>query len=226
MQNFIQPGNTVSLTAPAGGVASGGAVLAGGLFGVAATATDEGAPVECAVAGVFRLPAAAADTFTQGGRVFWDAAAGAITTVAAGNPAVGTVLVPAGPGAATVIVRLDPAGGSAAPVPVHVTARLADVSTAGSVFVPAPVTGTITAAWATLQGAITVADATLSLSIAGTPVTGGAITLPFDGSAAGTTAGCTPTADNAVTAGQAIEIASDGGSTDTAAAEIVIAILP
>ncbi|KKL79884.1 hypothetical protein LCGC14_2010330, partial [marine sediment metagenome] len=34
-KNFIQPGDTLTVTAPAGGVVSGGAVEIGKLFGVA-----------------------------------------------------------------------------------------------------------------------------------------------------------------------------------------------
>ena len=46
MKNFVQPGNTVTLIAPSGGVKSGDPLLVGSLFGVCATDALEGAEVE------------------------------------------------------------------------------------------------------------------------------------------------------------------------------------
>jgi len=92
-----------------------------------------------------------------------------------------------------------------------------DLSSAISHFVVSPIAGTITAAYSVIDGAIATADTTLQLKIGGTNVTNGAITIAYSGSAAGDVDSCTPTAANTVSAGQAIEIASDGGTTTSGA---------
>jgi predicted RecA/RadA family phage recombinase len=106
MQNFIQPGNVITFTAPSGGILAGQGVLAGALFGVAATTAAVGQPVECSVTGVFELPKAA-DNIGFGDRLYWDGTAKALTTGAEGNTLVGVAVAPAGVGAATVRARLN-----------------------------------------------------------------------------------------------------------------------
>ena len=55
MKNFIQPGNTLTVAAPAA-VASGAVVLVGKILGVAAAAAGSGEPVEVAIEGVYEVP--------------------------------------------------------------------------------------------------------------------------------------------------------------------------
>lgn len=98
-----------------------------------------------------------------------------------------------------------------------------DISSAQSDWVVAPHAGAITSIWSVIDGAITVADANLSFEIAGTPVTDGGILVATAGSAAGTVDSSTPSAANVVTAGQAIEMITDGGS--TTAAKVCITML-
>lgn len=92
-----------------------------------------------------------------------------------------------------------------------------DLSSASSHYVVAPIAGTITAAYSVIDGAIATADTTLQLKIGGTNVTNGSITIAYSGSAAGDVDSCTPTAANTVSAGQAIEVASDGATTTSGA---------
>ena len=54
MKNFVQPGNTITLTAPYA-VASGDGLLVGSIFGIAAGAAAIGEPVETALVGVFDI---------------------------------------------------------------------------------------------------------------------------------------------------------------------------
>lgn len=114
MKNFIQDGDTVTVTAPAGGVISGYGVIVGNLFGIAATTQAEGANVEIATTGVFDLPKAPAAVFTAGQRVSWDNAAKHVVAPAAGMYPIGTALLAAGNGVATARVRLDGVGTAAA----------------------------------------------------------------------------------------------------------------
>ncbi|MFQ3623607.1 MAG: DUF2190 family protein [Acetobacteraceae bacterium] len=88
MRNFVSPGNTVTLLAPAGGVASGDGLVVGDLFGVAIASAPSGERVALQVTGVVELPKAAG-TVNPGSRVFWDASAGRVTTTATGNRCIG-----------------------------------------------------------------------------------------------------------------------------------------
>jgi len=98
---------------------------------------------------------------------------------------------------------------------VHLTVTLADVSTASSAWVVSPIAGNITSIKSVLYGAIITADSTVTAKIAGVAVTNGVLTVAFAGSAAGDVDTATPTALRTVTAGQAIEIATDGASGNT-----------
>lgn len=108
----------------------------------------------------------------------------------------------------------------------YITGKITDISTSGSTFVVCPIAGTISKIYSTINNAITVGDAGLSFELAGVAVTGGGITVAYDGSAAGDVDSATPTAANTVTAGQAIEIISDGGSTTACEATITFEITP
>lgn len=66
MKNFIHNGDTISVTAPAGGIASGQGIIVGSLFGMAAKAASEGESVEIATVGVYELPKAPATVIGQG----------------------------------------------------------------------------------------------------------------------------------------------------------------
>lgn len=105
---------------------------------------------------------------------------------------------------------------------------IADIDTAASFFVVAPYAGTITKIWSVIDTAITVANNTLTCSIlsAGvtTAITNGTITIGFSGAVAGDVDSCVPTALNIVAAGDAIKIATDGGSTTATRCHITIII--
>ena len=77
-----------------------------------------------------------------------------------------------------------------------------------------------------LNSAISVANSVLTLKIGGSAVTGGSITIAHTSSASGDVDSCVPTAANSFTAAQAIEIETDGGSTDTAIVSITLELEP
>ncbi len=110
---------------------------------------------------------------------------------------------------------------------VYLTGRIADVSSAGQVYLVSPIAGTVTQIRAVIAAAVTTADATLTGKIAGSAITGGTVTVAYSGSAPGSTfvdAGIT--AANSVTAGQNIEVETDGGSTTASECTVVIEITP
>ena len=60
MQNYIQNGQVITVTTPAGGIASGDGLIVGNIFGIAAYAAAVGDPLELATTGVYKLPKATA----------------------------------------------------------------------------------------------------------------------------------------------------------------------
>jgi predicted RecA/RadA family phage recombinase len=112
MKNFIQNGDTVTITAPTGGVTSGQGVIVGNLFGIATKDATVNKSVEITTRGVFDLPKAPAIVFTAGQRVSWDDTNKLVVAPATGMYPIGIVLLAAGNGITTARVRLD--GGSTA----------------------------------------------------------------------------------------------------------------
>ncbi len=106
MKNFIQKGDTVSVTAPAA-LASGQGVLVGGLFGVAAHSAVQGASVEVVRKGVFELNAVTADTGAQGAKMYWDNTNRRLTTTATNNTLVGCLTAAKDGDDTTAMVLLD-----------------------------------------------------------------------------------------------------------------------
>lgn len=106
MKNFIQTGDSVTLTAPYD-VASGDGLLVGAVFGVATLAALANADVETQLVGVVDLPKVSAQAWTIGAAVYWDNAAKNVTTVAGGNTKIGAALAVAANPSATGRVRLN-----------------------------------------------------------------------------------------------------------------------
>jgi len=99
-----------------------------------------------------------------------------------------------------------------------------DISTAGTQYVASPAAGTIKKIYLTLQGAITGADSSVTFAIGGTSIDSSTITAAQSGSTAGTTFSSTPSGHNTVSSGSVVSVASDGGSTNTVDAQVVILI--
>ena len=88
MKTFIQPGDSLTVSAPYA-VTSGQGVLVGALFGIAAFDAAISTSVEMQTAGVFDITKEPALAITAGARVFWDNTNRRITTTATGNFQVG-----------------------------------------------------------------------------------------------------------------------------------------
>lgn len=106
MNNFIQKGDTVTLTAPYD-VASGGGALVGALFGVAVVAVLTGVSGEFLTQGVFDLPALGTDTIDPGQKVYWDNTNKRVTETATDNTLIGVALQTKGNGPTVCRVRLN-----------------------------------------------------------------------------------------------------------------------
>jgi len=97
-----------------------------------------------------------------------------------------------------------------------ITAEIEDISTASSTFVAIPDGGKVVKILTALQGAISGANAAITFEVGGTAMTNSAITVAYDGSAAGDVDSSEPSAANRVEEGGTIEMITDGGSTGTA----------
>jgi len=107
MKTFIQNGDVIAVTAPAGGVASGDGVIVGALFGIAAFTAAEGEPAEIATRGVYVLPKEPTAVIAAGAQVAWDASAKQINLPGTGLYPVGIATEAASNGITTIRVRLD-----------------------------------------------------------------------------------------------------------------------
>src|ERR671932_18277 len=102
MKNFVQRGDTVTMTAPYN-LRSGDGALVGALFGVSANDVAGGGEAELVTVGVFTLPKKAG-AVAQGEPVFWDDESRVATTYEVENTRIGVCVVAAAAGDAEVAV--------------------------------------------------------------------------------------------------------------------------
>lgn len=105
--NYIQPGDTLTFTAPTGGVTSGTPVLIGARLVVPAYSASAGDDFEGVTHGVWTLPKVTAETWTAGLPAFWDSANGKISSDASLGLPVGEILEAATSSDTTGIVKLS-----------------------------------------------------------------------------------------------------------------------
>ncbi|MBN7761618.1 DUF2190 family protein [Zavarzinia compransoris] len=105
MKNYVQPGNTISLTAPYA-VASGDGLLVGSIFGVATGSVALGETVEAALVGVFDLKKVASQAWAAGDKVYWDNTNKEATKTATANTLIGIATEAVAGGAGDVIGRV------------------------------------------------------------------------------------------------------------------------
>lgn len=113
MKNYLGPGQTVTLTAPSGGVVKGQGYQIGQLFVVACETKAQTLPFEAMLTGVFTLPKAdgGGSAWVEGARLYWDGDEGALA--GSGQIAIGYALAAADDNADEGIVLLTgPGGGS------------------------------------------------------------------------------------------------------------------
>ena len=105
MKNFIQHGDVLDLTMPYARL-SGQGVKVGSIFGVCVgdIANGEKGPVK--LSGVYDLPKAASQAWTEGAKVYWDDAAKVLTATASTNLLVGVAVAAVAGGAADTTGRI------------------------------------------------------------------------------------------------------------------------
>jgi predicted RecA/RadA family phage recombinase len=106
-KNFVQPGDTVTLVAPTGGVTSGKGVLIGTVFGVALETALVGVSFDSRIEGVFDLDKLNTEVWIAGDKIYWDNTNVRATNVpTAGFRLVGTATAAAANPSLTGRVRL------------------------------------------------------------------------------------------------------------------------
>lgn len=112
-KTYIQPGHTLTVAAPTGGVLSGSGVLIGTLFGIAQSDAAEGAEVEILTEGVVEIGKTSALQIDVGDRLFWDAGNKVVNKTATAQVCVGVAVSAAANPSGTVKMKLGavtPAG--------------------------------------------------------------------------------------------------------------------
>lgn len=107
MQNYIQPGDRLTIAAPAD-VLAGAGVTSGVLFGVANNDAVSGAQVTISTVGVFSLAKTSAQAWTLGQAIYYIPTTGLCTTATTtGNLFIGCAAAAAANPSATGLVRLN-----------------------------------------------------------------------------------------------------------------------
>lgn len=106
MKNYKSPGDNVTIVAGTA-VKSGDFVKKGAISGVAQGDAASGEKVVLVRKGMFGLPKLAAQAWTEGDKVYWDAAEGECTTVDTGNDLIGAAGADAANPSETGDVLLD-----------------------------------------------------------------------------------------------------------------------
>ena len=91
-------------------------------------------------------------------------------------------------------------------------------------FVVAPDGGKIIKIYTTIKNAISSANAGLTFEIGGTAITNAGITIAHSGSAGGDVDSSTPSGNNSIAEGQAIEMITNGSSSTACECEITFVI--
>lgn len=107
MKNFIQPGDIVTVTAPAD-AASGTGVKVGVLFGVAVRNAVSGEPIDIQTTGVVEIAKTSAQVWAEGEAIYWNNTTKLATkATTAGNLLIGAAVAAAVNPSSTGTVRLN-----------------------------------------------------------------------------------------------------------------------
>lgn len=108
MKNYVQDGDTLELTAPAGGVVSGHPVKIGAMVVVPQVSAAEGQRFNGKTSGVFRVIKKTSQSWAEGVVICWDDTAKLFTTTATDNTKCGFVAIAAASADAQGTIKLVP----------------------------------------------------------------------------------------------------------------------
>ena len=95
MKTYVQPGNTITLSAPYD-VTSGDGLLVGAIFGIASGDALTGSEVEVVTTGVFDVTKTASQAWAVGDKVYWDNTNRVATKTATANTLIGVAVLAVG----------------------------------------------------------------------------------------------------------------------------------
>lgn len=104
--NFVQPGDTLELTAPGSGVVSGTPVQIGQVLVIPMVTAAATLPFNGMTRGVFDLTKIGSQAWVEGALVYWDSGNSRLTTVGPGNLLVGFAVAVVGSGAGETTGRV------------------------------------------------------------------------------------------------------------------------
>ena len=122
--------------------------------------------------------------------------------------------------------KLNTAGVTGSPRKIYLTVQVTDLTASSALVygVPVPAAGEVTKIWSRLNAALTTGNATLTGKIGSTGITNGVVTITQSASAAGDIDSATPTAANAVVAGDNLTVTVGGTNTGGVRADVVFEI--
>ena len=109
MSTFLQPGDTVELTAPTGGVVVNVPVQIGQLLVIPTVTAAQTVRFNGMTSGIHTIVKLGSQAWAEGDLVYWDVSAANFTTTATGNMLAGVAIVVTGAGAGETVgvVRLN-----------------------------------------------------------------------------------------------------------------------
>jgi predicted RecA/RadA family phage recombinase len=105
MNNFVQPGDSITIADAGGTISAGDGVQFGQLFGVATHDATDNNPVTIKTTGVFTLPKTSAQAWTVGALIYWTGTE--CTTTSTSNLLIGCAVAAADNPSSTGTVRLN-----------------------------------------------------------------------------------------------------------------------
>jgi len=105
--NFVQPGDTLTFTAPYQRNAGQAAKIGASIVAIALNTVANGASTEWAVEGVFDVTKNSAEAWSVGDKIYWDNTAKMFTTTSSGNTLAGVAVAAAVNPSSTGRIRLN-----------------------------------------------------------------------------------------------------------------------
>lgn len=133
---FVQPGCSMEFTAPSGGVTVNVPVLIGGLFVVPTVTAAATVRFNGLLEGVFTLPKATGEVWTEGAPAYWDVANARASFDSSVGQQIGAITAAALTGDTTGIVRLNEASLSGGVLTIRKRLTIAAIN-AGATLLPA-----------------------------------------------------------------------------------------
>lgn len=109
--------------------------------------------------------------------------------------------------------------------PLPLCLDIADGSADATYYLVSPFDGAITKLYTVIDGAVSTADITVTAKIGSTGMTNGVVTITQSASAAGDVDSATPSANNVLTAGEAMNFVVAGGGSGGAPKIHLVALL-